>query len=182
MNLEEVNKRIKENPHLRVWVGLHDRVGFTFLLTALEWRFFRPDTLRNREFVLMFVKHNGVPFLVAIFDSRMIQESEIQALVSEAKLVEKKGQINIFGGGLDPKFPLFGDNVYSLSYCKGHEAYDGDSDIVEDLRESFRQRIQEEYTRPYDHSKNVASCKLGHVSVEEIFESSLRQEVNVTLN
>ncbi len=123
-DLTKVQRTLNDNPDLICLIGMMLRPGVSLFFTMIEWRYFRPSTRRNRDFEMLVFHVNEVPFAACIVRRSMIPPGALEATLAEAKLrMDNQQRMFVLGGPEGGAFPLFGENVYHLTFVSGHPAY-----------------------------------------------------------
>jgi hypothetical protein len=163
-------RAVQQNPHIQCYVGMALRAGFLHFVTALEWRYFRPQTPRNQFLEFFAMEFKDLPFGVACIDSRMVPPGAVDALLAEVQLKRAaEGQLMVLGGSGPDRFPFSGPNVHFVEYVPGHWAYQNNRALEDQKRDEERAAANLETERP--EPPNLPPIPDGALTLSTIFQS-----------
>lgn len=161
---------VQQNPHIQCYVGMAMRAGFLHFVTALEWRYFRPQTPRNQFLEFFAMEFKDLPFGVACIDSRMVPPGAVEAVLAEMQLkLAADGQMRVLGGSGPDVFPFFGPNVHFIEYVSGHWAYQNDRALEDQKRAEERAAADLETQRP--EPADLPPIPEGAISLSTLFRT-----------
>lgn len=119
------NKEFYENPALVniIYSIFPSRAGGQLFCSLLEYKWFPPNTDKNKEFTLTFLKWEEMAFAIITLDKIYWNHIEVTAKMTGLVIVD--GTPTFINAGSITRFPIDPKNSYVLENEPGHPIYKG---------------------------------------------------------
>lgn len=125
-------QEIVTDPTKISYVVLLDRLGAYECIVRLEYTHYQPKTDRNDLFGLVLVQWQGVHWAIITIPKE--EAPLMQEVADQCGLRVANGVPTMIGGGGIARFPVDGDNIFTLENKPDHPVYQGNPEKIAALR------------------------------------------------